>query len=142
MAYILAADDDEMLGETIRRRLSEAGHYVAMCSDGAELLAKLSDGLPDLILLDSVMPNRSGMEVLIMLKRDPLLVSIPVVMLTVRKTPADVLAALREGAADYITKPFVPDELALRVEGLLLRRHSEQLPGEESPRCPTSVAIH
>ncbi|GGA00101.1 two-component system response regulator [Blastomonas marina] len=142
MAYILAADDDEMLGEVIRRRLSESGHYVAMCGDGAELLARLSEGLPDLILLDQVMPGRSGMEVLITLKRDPLLVSIPVVMLTACKAPADVLAALRAGAADYITKPFIPDELALRVDGLLLRRQADLLPGEELRRRPASVAIH
>lgn len=122
MAYILVADDDEILAEMVRHRLSSVGHEVVTVEDGEQLLDQMRFRQPDAILLDAMMPVKSGMETLIALKGDPVHCVIPVVMMTARRSEADVLAALKAGASDYVTKPFSPEDLALRIEGLLARK--------------------
>ncbi|WP_066553613.1 response regulator transcription factor [Croceicoccus bisphenolivorans] len=129
MAYILVADDDEILAEMVRHRLSAVGHEVATVEDGQQLLDQIDHRLPDAILLDAMMPILSGMDTLEQLKENPLHRDIPVVMMTARRSQQDVLAALKAGAADYVTKPFSPEDLALRIEGLLARRRSVSADG-------------
>ncbi|AKM09539.1 response regulator transcription factor [Croceicoccus naphthovorans] len=121
MSYILVADDDEILSEMVRHRLVTVGHEVHTVEDGEQCLEALQTRTPDAILLDAMMPVRSGMETLIALKSDPVHARIPVIMMTSRRSQEDVLAALRAGVADYMTKPFSPEDLALRIEGLLAR---------------------
>lgn len=121
MAFILIADDDPLLAEIVRFKLESAGHRVAIVENGEQVLAAIGIERPDLLVLDAMMPVLAGQQVLERIKADPATASIPVVMLTARKGQDDVVAALRSGADDYITKPFIPDELLLRVTTMLAR---------------------
>lgn len=118
MAEILIADDDPILIEILKFRLEGAGHSVSVARDGEEAMAKARDERPHLIVLDSMMPIFSGPEVLAKLKADPELQHVPVVMLTARDSEADIVAGLKGGAAEYLTKPFIPQELLVRISGL------------------------
>lgn len=119
MAEILIADDDPILVEILKFRLEGAGHSVSVAKDGEEALAMVKSSAPQLIVLDSMMPILSGPEVLAQLKSDDAVRDIPVVMLTARDSEADIVAGLKGGAAEYLTKPFIPQELLVRIEGLL-----------------------
>lgn len=120
MARILIADDDVILTEMVRFRLEQARHEVVTAADGMEALEKAKAFDIDLVVLDSMMPVVSGPEVLARLKREPRTAKIPVVMLTARNGESDVVAALKGGASEYLTKPFIPQELMVRIEKLLL----------------------
>ena len=117
MAHILVADDDDLLGELVRFKLEAAGHDVTIKQDGASALKEARRGEYDLLVLDAMMPVMSGPDVLRALAEE--LPGMPVVMLTSRKAQADILAALTAGARDYLTKPFIPDELVVRVNAIL-----------------------
>tara|TARA_B100000749_G_C18191965_1_gene368283 strand:- start:182 stop:553 length:372 start_codon:yes stop_codon:yes gene_type:complete len=119
MADILIADDDPILVEILKFRLEGAGHSVMVAKDGGLALEAARENRPDLIVLDSMMPVMSGPAVLAALKADPELRNVPVVMLTARNGEADVVAALKNGAAEYLTKPFIPQELLVRISGLV-----------------------
>lgn len=121
MAYILLAEDDEILAELVRHRLVNSGHEVRIVEDGEELMVQIGMRPPDLILLAAMLPMGSEGATLIALKANPSFASIPVVMMTASRNRAEVLAALRSGASDYVTKPFSPEDLALRIDGLLAR---------------------
>lgn len=120
MAKILIADDDVILTEMLRFRFENARHEVVTVEDGLAALAKADSEEPDLVVLDSMMPVIAGPEVLARLKANPQTSAIPVIMLTARDGEEDVVAALKCGASEYITKPFIPQELMVRVERLLL----------------------
>lgn len=119
MAYILVADDDDILADLVQFRLETAGHEVATVADGEAALAQARERTPDLVVLDSMMPVLSGPEVLRSFRSDPKLSTVPVLMLTARKEQEDIVSALRGGASEYITKPFIPEELLARVDKLL-----------------------
>jgi DNA-binding response OmpR family regulator len=121
MAKILVAEDDKQIADMISFKLTNAGHKVVRAPDGEQAMASAKREMPDLILLDVMMPGLSGIEVLRRLKNDPLLRSVPVIMVTAKGHERDVLAGLRGGAADYIVKPFSLKELSARVE-LALRK--------------------
>lgn len=120
MARILIADDDVILIEMLRFRLEAAGHLVDVVYDGKAALDRAIELVPDLIVIDAMMPVLSGLDLVTRLKADPKLASIPVVMLTARKGGADISAALDRGVDAYLTKPFVPHELLRRIESLLM----------------------
>lgn len=128
MAEILIADDDEIIIDLISFRLESEGHHVVTATDGEALLALLAQRVPDLILLDSMMPIISGMEVLKIIRQTPATRNIPVIMLTARKGEADVVAALEAGASDYLTKPFMPQELMTRVSMQLRQTKNDASP--------------
>jgi len=117
VAHILVADDDDLLGELVRFKLEEAGHHVSIKPDGASALGEARGGGYYLMVLDAMMPVMSGPDVLRALATER--PEMPIVMLTSRKAQADVLAALTAGARDYLTKPFIPDELVIRVNAIL-----------------------
>lgn len=119
MAKILVADDDDLLCEVLRFKLENMGHTVLVVTDGATALSSARNEDFDVLILDSMMPALSGMEVLQSLKSDPATSKLPVIMLTARRSEDDVVRALRAGAADYLTKPFMPEELALRIATVL-----------------------
>lgn len=121
MLKILIADDDDILVDLIRFRLSGAGYEVLWAADGEAALEQAKAALPDLIVLDAMMPILTGMEVLVALKLEPTTASIPVIMLTARKGETDIVKAIDAGAADYLTKPFIPNELLSRVASQLKR---------------------
>lgn len=90
-----------------------------MARDGAEAMDRVAEAVPDLIVLDAMMPAPDGFEVLRLIKEDKALRHIPVLMLTSRKEEQDIIAALEIGASDYIVKPFNPDELVARLSRLI-----------------------
>ena len=104
-------------------RLSREGFGVGHAPDGEKALAALREPpLPDLIILDVLLPFMNGFEVLARIRADPAWADIPVVMLTSNTREEDVLRGLRSGANDYLTKPFRPPELIARIRGLLARK--------------------
>lgn len=119
MAKILIADDDPILVELVRFRLEGAGYQVFEASDGQAAIEALTTERPDLIVLDSMMPLLSGREVLLYLQKNTATKDIPVIMLTARSGESDIVSAIRSGASDYLTKPFIPQELLVRIEKLL-----------------------
>ena len=125
---ILIADDDPLLRSLLVHRLSADGYHVLVAEDGAKALAAIAEQNPDLIVLDALMPVMDGFEVLRRLKGGHLSKA-PVIMLTALKREQDIVGALQLGAADYLVKPFIPDELSERVRRLLLAAPS---PPQES----------
>jgi DNA-binding response OmpR family regulator len=119
---VLIADDDALLRSLIEFKLSARGYEVISAADGHEALRLIENERPDLIILDSMMPGMDGFAVLQSIKSKPELASIPVVMLTARKQESDIVGALQQGASDYVTKPFIPEELAMRVARLIPTR--------------------
>lgn len=119
---ILVADDDPLLRTLIEHKLAACGHDVLIAADGDEALEIATRERPDVAVLDAMMPIRDGFDVLRVLKGDPALSRMPVVMLTARRREDDIVGALRLGAADYITKPFMPEELIARIDRLLAAR--------------------
>ncbi|WP_290497405.1 response regulator [Hyphomonas sp. UBA4494] len=112
---ILVADDDRLLRGLLEHKLAVAGFEVDIAEDGGAALELARTMKYDLMVLDAMMPVMDGFEVLRRLKNDPDTASLPVVMLTARRGEHDVLDALERGAAEYLTKPFIPDELVLRI---------------------------
>ncbi|MCW6533707.1 response regulator [Sphingomonas lycopersici] len=119
MPRILVADDDDLLGELLRFKLESVGYEVTVVGDGEAALGEAQSGDYDLVVLDAMMPVLSGPEVLRVLRGAPRTDALPIVMLTSRKAQTEVAAALRSGANDYLTKPFIPDELVARVRAIL-----------------------
>jgi DNA-binding response OmpR family regulator len=118
MARVLIADDDALLRGLLQHKLSADGHLVLVAEHGGEVLDLVRDQRPDLVVLDAMMPVMDGFEVLRRLKADPDAASVPVIMLTALRREADVVGGLQLGAADYLVKPFIPDELLERVRRL------------------------
>lgn len=114
-------DDEPEAVELLEFNLKQAGYEVISAADGADALKKTKAQLPSLILLDLMLPEVDGMEVCKMLRRDPASARIPIVMVTARAAEIDRVLGLELGADDYITKPFSPRELVLRVKKLLDR---------------------
>jgi DNA-binding response OmpR family regulator len=121
MAKILVVEDEKQIADMISFKLSNAGHKVVRAPDGEQAMVVATRELPDLILLDVMMPGLGGLEVLRRLKNDPALRAVPVIMVSAKGHERDVLSGLRGGATDYIVKPFSLKELSARVE-LALRK--------------------
>jgi DNA-binding response OmpR family regulator len=115
---VLVVDDDETVRDVVRRYLEVAGFTVDMAGDGAEGLAKFAGHEPDLVVLDVMMPGINGLEVCRRLRQ---VSQVPIVMLTALGEEENRIAGLQLGADDYVTKPFSPKELALRVASVLRR---------------------
>lgn len=121
MARILVADDDQDLNHLVTMKLEAAGHEVVSVVDGENALARALSDKPDLIVLDWMLPRRNGLEVCREVRSDPGLSGTRILMLTARAQEVDVERAFAAGAEEYITKPFSPRELVLRVTALLSR---------------------
>ena len=113
---ILIVDDDAMLRTLLTFKLSAEKYSVLEAPDGQQGLELARKELPDLIVLDSMMPVLDGTGTIKQLKSDPDLKSIPVIMLTARREESDVSEAMSLGAADFINKPFNPDALVQRIK--------------------------
>ncbi len=124
-ATVLIVEDESAIQELISYNLRNAG-YIALCADSAEQAAVMvNDVLPDLILLDWMLPNMSGIEFARSLRRGQRTKQIPIIMLTARVDESDKVTGLEIGADDYITKPFSPRELIARIKAVLRRRLPE-----------------
>ncbi len=115
---VLVVDDDLTVRDVVRRYLELAGHRVALSDNGEDALAWIADHQPDLVVLDLMLPGIDGLEVCRRLRQTS---AVPVVMLTALGEEENRIAGLQLGADDYVTKPFSPRELALRVSSVLRR---------------------
>lgn len=118
---ILVVDDEPDALELLGLKLREAGFIPVFASDGAQALTAVRADRPDLIVLDWMLPEIDGLEVCKILRRDPATVAIPILMLTARATEMDRVLGLELGADDYVSKPYSPRELVLRIRKLLQR---------------------
>jgi DNA-binding response OmpR family regulator len=120
---ILVIDDEEHLLRVIRRRLERAGRLVLTTRDGEDGLRIAEEQVPDLILLDIMMPKMKGRDVCARLKANPKTAHIPVIFLTALGLADHIKAGMDLGAEDYIVKPFEPAELKERI-AVVLSRHA------------------
>jgi signal transduction histidine kinase len=128
---ILVIDDEPALRVGLAALIKRQGYEVITACDGYDGLKKAKDALPALILSDVMMPPPNGFEVRRLMSQDPQLASIPFIFLTARTDSVDRVNGIRGGADDYITKPYVPDELLARIEAVLRRVEMEQARGRE-----------
>jgi len=124
-ATILLVEDEPAIQELIAANLMRAGHHVVRASDAETAQRIVRDALPDLILLDWMLPGMSGVEFARRLRAEERTRGIPLIMLTARGEEQDKVLGLESGADDYITKPFSPRELVARIKAVLRRRAPE-----------------
>jgi len=120
--HILIVEDEDCLLEVLRYNFEKAGYVVESLANGDRAAARLQEVIPDLVLLDWVLPGLSGIELCRRLRRSPTTKTLPVIMLTARSDEMDKVCGLEMGADDYVTKPFSVNELLARAAGLLRRR--------------------
>ena len=126
---ILVADDEPDMLNLVAANLRAAGFDVIPAEDGPAAIAATRTQGPELIVLDLMLPGMSGLEVCRTLKGDPATAGIPIVMLTAKAEEVDRIVGLELGADDYVTKPFSPRELVLRVKSILRRASKAEAPG-------------
>jgi DNA-binding response OmpR family regulator len=119
---VLAADDDPDILDLIAFRLERSGCQVTRAADGEEALELAKSELPDLAVLDVMMPKMDGYEVTRQLRADPATAHIKVILLTASAQEPDVVKGFEAGADDYMTKPFSPQELRMRLAAISARR--------------------
>jgi two-component system phosphate regulon response regulator PhoB/two-component system alkaline phosphatase synthesis response regulator PhoP len=119
---IAVVDDEDDIRELVSVNLKKAGFKIKEFSDADLLIKSLSKAVPDLIILDIMMPGTDGLEACKYLKKDERYSSIPIIMLTAKMDEADKVVGLELGADDYVTKPFSPRELTARVKAVLRRK--------------------
>ncbi len=138
---ILVIEDDEDIQELIRYTLSREGYQVFAATDGEAGLKKVEATLPDLVLLDLMLPGMDGLEICKAIRSGVKTQTIPVIMLTAKGEEADMVAGLEVGADDYMAKPFSPRILLARIRTVLRRRKREDA-GEEAPVKIGEFLIH
>jgi DNA-binding response OmpR family regulator len=121
-AKILIVEDEKDVVELIRYNLDKAGYLTDAALTGRQALEQALDNRPDLILLDIMLPEMDGLQVCDNLKENPATAAIPVVMLTAKSTPEDIIKGFQMRADDYITKPFSPRDLLARIQAVLQRK--------------------
>ena len=119
---VLVADDDDDIRDLVAFRLDRAGYEVLRAGDGQQALDLAKEHVPDLAVLDVMMPKLTGYDVTRELRADAATSRIPVILLTARVQEADVARGFEAGADDYVKKPFSPQELKARVQAVLGRR--------------------
>jgi DNA-binding response OmpR family regulator len=134
---ILVVDDEKRMVGFIRLNLEQDGFLVIEAFNGTQALDRLRDSLPDLILLDVMMPDMDGFEVLQTIRE---ISAVPVIMLTAKGEENDKVKGLELGADDYVTKPFSPRELVSRVKAVL--RRGATLDDDESGRIEVDKRLH
>ncbi|MEJ7137705.1 response regulator [Amphibiibacter pelophylacis] len=132
MATILVVDDELAIAQMLSTQLRLAGHTVQVSHDARSAQAQIATQMPDLVVLDWMMPGESGLDMLRRWRRDagqPRLREMPVILLTARAEESDIVTALEAGADDYLTKPFSSRELQARIRSVL-RRHQPRALGD------------
>ena len=124
-ATVLVVEDEPAILELIAYNLKQAGHQPLRADNAEQALVLVANALPDLVLLDWMLPGLSGVELAKRLRADKRTRAIPIIMLTARSEEQDKLQGLEIGADDYITKPFSPRELNARIKAVLRRRAPE-----------------
>jgi two-component system phosphate regulon response regulator OmpR len=126
--HLLVVDDDARLRELLRRYLSDSGFRVTAAADASEARSTLASFAFDLVVLDVMMPGENGLELTRALRAEG---RVPVLLLTAMAEPEDRVNGLEQGADDYLSKPFEPRELVLRVRNLLQRRPAANLASKD-----------
>ena len=126
---ILVIDDEPDLLELVRVNLDQAGYQVETAGDGREAMAALRRARPDLVVLDLMLPDVSGTDLCRQLRASAEFSDLPIIMLTAKADEVDRVVGFELGADDYVTKPFSPRELTLRVNAVLRRKTSTAPPG-------------
>jgi len=127
---VLVVDDDPTVSDVVRRYLERAGYAVTLCADGLSALTAYERDRPDLVVLDLMLPGLNGLEVCRRLRTADS--GLPIVMLTALGEESDRVLGLELGADDYLTKPFSPRELVLRVQSVLRRSLARPTPAPET----------
>jgi two-component system, OmpR family, alkaline phosphatase synthesis response regulator PhoP len=138
---ILVVEDDEDILELIRYNLTKEGYQVRTVTSGEEALKEASSRLPDLVLLDLMLPGLDGLEVCKKIKADPKTAHIQIIMVTAKGEDADIVSGLELGADDYVTKPFSPRVLVARVK-TVLRRKTKEVQDEKSVVKAHNIVIN
>jgi two-component system phosphate regulon response regulator PhoB/two-component system alkaline phosphatase synthesis response regulator PhoP len=136
---IAIVDDEDDIRELVSVNLKKAGFKTKEYSDADSLIKSLSKSLPDLIILDIMMPGTDGIEAVKILKRDDRHSMIPVILLTAKSDEPEKVVGLEIGADDYVTKPFSPRELAARVKAVLRRKEKTQETAEVVEIGPVTI---
>jgi DNA-binding response OmpR family regulator len=116
---VLICDDDSLLTELLEHRLGQQGYSTSVARDGAGALAALVEKCPDAVITNLMLPVLDGYELLRRIRADERFRALPVIVLSQRRRDRDIVEALRLGASDYVTKPFIPDELVARLARLI-----------------------
>ncbi len=119
--YVLVVEDEDALSTLLEYNLAKEGYRVAVAADGEEALIRADEKLPDLVILDWMLPKVSGIEVCRRLRQRPETRNVPIIMLTARGEESDRIRGLDTGADDYVVKPFSMSELTARVRAVLRR---------------------
>ncbi len=127
MSNILIVEDEPAIAELIAINVRHAGHDVTLATDAQQALASVAGQLPDLVLLDWMLPGMSGLQLLRQWRIEERTRQLPIIMLTAKSTEEDTLAGLGVGADDYISKPFSTKELLARMRAVLRRRAPQSL---------------
>jgi two-component system, OmpR family, phosphate regulon response regulator PhoB len=128
-ATILVVEDEPQIQELLAINLQHAGHRVVRASSAEEAQAAIREELPDLVILDWMLPGESGISLAKRLRAAERTQNLPIIMLTARAMEHDKVSGLEAGADDYLTKPFSPKELAARIQAVLRRRAPELADG-------------
>jgi two-component system phosphate regulon response regulator PhoB len=139
---ILVVDDEEDILELLRYNLSQAGYGVRTAASGEAALRMTTEDLPDLMVLDLMLPGIDGLEVTRRLKKNSDTARFPIIMLTAKGEESDVVVGLEMGADDYVTKPFSPKILLARVKSVLRRNQQEEARDEEGILTIRELVIH
>jgi len=127
MSLVLVVEDEAAIAELIAIHLRHGGHEVVQVADAAAAQARVDERLPDLVLLDWMLPGQSGVQLARRWRADARTRELPIIMLTARVEEADKIAGLDAGADDYLTKPFSPRELMARIRAVLRRKAPQSL---------------
>ena len=127
MTRVLIVEDEPAIAELIALNVRHAGYEVSVAADGEQARAQIDRVLPDVVLLDWMLPGRSGVALAAQWRADPRTRAMAVIMLTARAAESDMVVGLDAGADDYLTKPFSPSELLARIRAVLRRKAPEAL---------------
>lgn len=119
MPRVLVVEDDPQIARIVQIKLANNGYQVTLATDGGAGAREAVENPPDLVLLDIMMPVMDGYQVLRSIRANPSTSKVPVIMLTAKGQERDILTGLRDGATDYIVKPFSPAEVIARVDRAL-----------------------
>ena len=136
---ILVVDDEQDIRELVRLNLAQAGFEVRTAATGHAALDELARKRPDLVVLDLMLPDHSGSEICRRIRANVETAKLPVIMLTARSEEVDRVVGFELGADDYVTKPFSPRELVLRIQAVLRRSFSSCVCASDG--CQDSIPV-
>ncbi|MBI5844736.1 MAG: response regulator transcription factor [Deltaproteobacteria bacterium] len=140
--HILVVDDEEDIRLLLRFNLEREGHSVSAAATGEEALKLARQRVPDLVLLDLMLPGMSGLDAARAMKKDSSLERVPIIMLTAKDAEADVVAGLELGADDYVTKPFSVRVLLARIRAVLRRVSSDEPEDPAGVVTRAGISVH